>query len=122
MASIPICRQDYGSSEFNGWEPNTPINGFTPQAMASGSNYTIEGDFKDHKTLFTFISTNTGDTTVTFKAGDSFQGVKDLVVTVPSGTTHIWLDSAKFADKETGEIIVTTSAAGSLTAYGVEMR
>lgn len=122
MANIPINRKDYGTSEFNGFPPNTIIGSLSTQAIASGSSYTIAGDFKDHKTIFAFESTNTGDVSVTFKHGDTYQGVQDLTVTVPSGKSYIWLDSAKFVRKETGEITVETTAAGSLAMYGFELR
>lgn len=124
MASvtIPIMRYDYGSSEFNGFPPNKLTGVVSAQAITSGDTITVDADFKDHKTLFTFNNTGTGAASVTFKAGNTYQGVKDLDLSVPSGTTHIWLDSAKFVDKVTGKITVTTSAAGSLAVYGIEMR
>ena len=124
MASvtIPIMRQDYGSSEYNGWAPNVLTGAVSAQAITSADTITIDQDFKDHKTLFGFINTNATAQTVTFKAGNTYQGVKDLALSVPSGTTHIWIDSAKFVNNKTGKITVTTGASQSLAAYGVEMR
>ena len=37
MASIPIYRHDYGSSEFNGFPPNTPTPALSAVTLASGS-------------------------------------------------------------------------------------
>ena len=123
MASIPIYRYDYGSSEFAGFPPNKIISGVTPVGLASGSaGNTIAPDFKDHKTLFVIANTSGADKVVTFKAGDTFQGVNDLLVTAPSGTTYIWLDSAKFANKETGVITVESSVSTSLSMCGIELR
>jgi len=124
MASktIPIMRYDYGSSEFNGYPPNVITEAASAQAIASADTITIDAGFKDHKTLFAFVNTAGASASVTFKASNSYQGVKDLDLQVPSGTSYIWIDSARFADKETGKITVTTTAAGSLAAYGIEMR
>lgn len=124
MASIPIYRYDYsnGSSQFNGYPPNTVMSGMSAVAIASGTTHTIEADFKDHKTLFTFVNTMGASVNVTFKAGTTGMGCKDLVAEFPAGTSHIWLDSAKFVNKTTGVISVTTDASQSFAAYGVEMR
>ena len=128
MASIPIYRHDYGSSEFNGFPPNTPTPALSAVTLASGSaGNTIgedttygEAEFKDHKTLFTFENTSGASTNITFKAGNTY-GARDKIVSIPSGTCQIWLDSTKFADKNTGVIKVITEVA-SVAAYGVEMR
>lgn len=130
MASIPIYRYDYGSSEFAGFPPNKIISGVTAVGLASGSAGNTIGantsygspEFKDHKTLFVIANTSGADKVITFKAGDSYQGVNDLAVTAPSGTTYIWLDSAKFADKETGVITVESSVSTSLSMCGIELR
>lgn len=124
MASIPIYRYDYGSSEYNGYPPNAfteAMSAVTLTSASTGNEIGWDGDFKDHKTLFTFVNTSGGSASVTFKAGDTYRGVKDLVLSCPSGTTHIWLNSADFVDKRSGEIKVLTDVA-SLAAYGVEMR
>lgn len=124
MASvtIPIYRYDYshGSSQYNGYPPNVLTEAMSAQAFASADTVTIDADFKDHKTLFTFVAG--ASVSVTFKAGNTYQGVNDLVLSVPTGTTHIWLDSAKYVDKVSGKITVTTTASQSIAAYGVEMR
>ena len=131
MASIPIYRYDYnagGTAQYAGFPPNTPTPALSAVTLASGSaGNTIgedttygEKEFKDHKTLFTFVNTSGASTTVTFKAGDTY-GARDKAVTIPSGTCQIWLDSTKFADKKTGYIKVVTTVA-SVAAYGVEMR
>lgn len=128
MASIPIYRHDYGSSEFAGFPPNTPTPALSAVTLASGSaGNTIgtdetygEAEFKDHKTLFTFKNTSGASASVTFKAGNTY-GARDKIVTIPSGECQIWLDSTKFADKIDGSIKVITEVA-SIAAYGVEMR
>ena len=130
MASIPIVRYDYGSSEYAGFPPFKATPNLTSLAvtLASGSaGNTIgadetygEAEFKDHKTVFTFINTSGASTNITFKAGDTY-GAKDKVVTIPSGTSDVVIDSTPGADKKTGQIKVVTTVA-SVAAYGVEFR
>lgn len=127
MASvtIPIIRQQYDANDANqknGYMPNTISGAITAQAITASDTITIPADFKDHKTVFQFNNTNSGSASVTIKKGDSYQGVNDLVLTVPVGISMIWLDSAKFADKKTGVITVTTTATEKLTVFGYEMR
>ena len=129
MADIKIYRQDYGSSEFAGFAPNvfTPSLSATTLTSGSASLNTIgldstygDPEFKDHKTLFIFKNTSGASTNVTFKGGNTY-AARDKVVSLPAGECAIWLDSSKFADKETGVIKVQTEAA-SVAAYGIEMR
>lgn len=120
--AIAINRKDYGSSEFNGFPPNEVFSISSTTALASGSSYTIEADFKDHKTVFGFTNTLGATASVTIKAGDTYAGVNDLDLTIPTGTSYIWLDSSKYVDKEKGEITVTTTASQSLAMFGFEMR
>lgn len=129
VVTIPIYRQNYAlsgespSEQYTGIAPNEITAAMTPQALQSASDgNVIEADFKDHKTIFAFVNSSGASASVTFKAGNTYQGVNDLVLSVPSGTSYIWLDSAKFVDKVTGKIMVTTTASQSLAAYGVEMR
>lgn len=124
VVNIPINRYDYGSSEFNGFPPDTLFAASSTASLQSASDgNVIEADFKDHKTIFGFVNTGAAAASVTFKAGTTYQGVNDLVLSVPSGgTSYIWLDSAKYADKTTGKIMVTTTASQSLAAFGIELR
>ena len=97
--SIPILRQEYATSQYNGWMPGVisgalassaeDISGFT----TSESTYkcTIPADFKDHKTVFVFINNFGAAKTVTFKAGNGHAGAKDLTVSVPDGISMLWL-------------------------------
>lgn len=76
---------------------------------SANTNYILPT--KDHKTLVLIKSAEASDAkTVTFKKGNSYQGVADFTVTVAAGK-ELWvtLDSAKYADKETGLIEVDTS-------------
>ena len=134
---INILRQDYnsgGTAQYNGWEPNV-ISGALASSFTSiiGMDGTttdksayIPADFKDHKTVFVFNNSYGAAKTVTFKAGTNGMGCKDLEVSVPDGLSMIWLDSARFVDKETGLIkVVTAVTADSTKALGVvgyEMR
>lgn len=129
--SIPIVRQDYrdaaqisasADAQYNGWEANTISGAITAQAITSSDTITIPADFKDHKTVFVFNNVDAAAASVTIKAGDSYQGVNDLVLSVPVGVSHIWLESAPFVDQKTGKITVTTTATEKLTVYGYEMR
>lgn len=127
MASvtIPIIRQQYDANDANqknGYMPNTISGAITAQAITASDTITIPADFKDHKTVFQFNNTDSASASVTIKKGDSYQGVNDLVLTVPVGISMIWLDSAKFANKKTGVITVTTTATEKLTVFGYEMR
>lgn len=135
MADIWISRQDYRDAaqitaskpaQYNGWEANT-ISGALPGTLPTGytstvgtGGATIPADFKDHKTVFVINNAGSSAVTVTFSKGDSYQGVKDLVVSVPAGVNLIWLESAPFVDQKTGKITVTASA--NVTMYGYEMR
>ena len=141
--TIPILRQDYrdaaqiaasAAAQYNGWVPNK-ISGELAAAAEDISGYTtsettykatIPADFKDHKTVFVFINNFAATKTVTFKAGDSDMGSQDLTVTVPIGTSVMWLDSARFVNKATGLIEVKTDAAETDSKYvkmiGYEMR
>lgn len=130
MADIVLSRQNYKQSgettdQYNGWKPNTISGAITPTSVSTSTDYTIPADFKDHKTVFviTVAAASQGDTTaanVTIKAGDTYQGVKDLVFAAPIGTSVIWLDSAKYVDEATGKITLSTDKA--MTIFGYEMR
>lgn len=129
--SIPIVRQDYrdaaqiaasADAQYNGWEANTISGAITAQAITSSDTITIPADFKDHKTIFVFNNVDAAAASVTIKAGNSYQGVNDLVLSVPVGVSIIWLESAPFVDQKTGLITVTTTATEKLTMYGYEMR
>ena len=127
--TVPIKRQNYkltgeSADQYNGWEPNVISGALTGEYITSSDTITIPTDFKDHKTVFVIVNADSGAKTVTFKAGDTYQGVKDLVVSAAVGTNFIWLDSARFVNKETGLITVTTDeATGSkLSIFGYEMR
>ena len=96
----------------------------TGEYITSSDTITIPADFKDHKTIFVIVNADSAAKTVTFKAGDSYAGVKDLVVSAAVGTNIIWLDSAPFVNKATGVITVTTdeATASKLSMFGYEMR
>lgn len=141
-ANITILRQDYrdaaqvaasADAQYNGWEANTISTALASSAtsiVGYGSANTdkayIPADFKDHKTVFIINNTYGATKTVTFKKGDSYQGVNDLVITAPAGLSVIWLESAPFVNQKTGKIIVETDAtsadAKDLTIVGYEMR
>lgn len=128
-----ISRQDYGSSEYNGWQPNK-LSGALGSSALSVIGYTAAGsdkayipaDFKDHKTVFIFNNTHTASSAVKIYKGDSYQGVQDLTLSLPLGLTAIWLDSAKYADKKTGKIRVSCDVSAAegkdITLVGYEMR
>ena len=126
--TVPIKRQDYNSDDpgkqLNGWEPNVISGALTGEYITSADTITIPADFKDHKTIFVINNEDSAAKTVTFKAGNSYQGVKDLVVEAAVGINMIWLDSARFVDSETGEITVTTNeaTASKVSIFGYEMR
>lgn len=126
--TVPIKRQDYNSTDpgkqLNGWEPNVISGALTGEYITSADTITIPADFKDHKTIFVINNEDSAAKTVTFKAGNSYQGVKDLVVEAAVGISIIWLDSARFVDSETGEITVTTNeaTASKVSIFGYEMR
>ncbi len=126
--TVPIKRQDYNSADpgkqLNGWEPNVISGALTGEYITSADTITIPADFKDHKTIFVINNEDSAAKTVTFKAGNSYQGVKDLVVEAAVGINMIWLDSARFVDSETGEITVTTNeaTASKVSIFGYEMR
>jgi len=126
--TVPIKRQDYNSADpgkqLNGWEPNVISGALTGEYITSADTITIPADFKDHKTIFVINNEDSAAKTVTFKAGNSYQGVKDLAVEAAVGISIIWLDSARFVDNETGEITVTTNeaTASKLSIFGYEMR
>ena len=125
MDYIKIYRQDYRDAkqiaasepvQENGYEPNVISEALTGTAMTAGTEYAIAADFKDHKTVFVVE----GAGNLTFKGGDTYRGVKDLIVATPAGTSMIWLDSADYINSETGEIIVEADA--SISMFGYEMR
>lgn len=132
--SIPVLRQEYATSQYNGWMPGV-ISGELVAAAEDISGYTtsettykakIPADFKDHKTVFIFINNFSAAKSVTFKAGNGHAGAKDLTVSVPVGTSILWLESAPFVDKFTGEIEIKTDATQTDSKYvkmiGYEMR
>lgn len=123
MADIVMSRQNYklageSTDQYNGWKPNTISGAITGTTFTANTDYTIPADFKDHKTVFVIVAAAAAN--VTIKAGDSYQGVKDLVFEAPAGTSVIWLDSAKFVDNTTGKI--TMRADKAITIFGYEMR
>lgn len=133
--NITIMRQDYSgnaSGQYNGFEPNTLSGAITFTSIIGMDGTTtdksayIPADFKDHKTVFVFNNTYGAAKDVVFKAGDTDHGVADLTVSVPNGQSFIWLDSAKFVDKSTGLIKVTTAVTADSTKalglIGYEMR
>jgi len=126
--TVPIKRQDYNSTDpgkqLNGWEPNVISGALTGEYITSADTITIPAYFKEHKTIFVINNEDSAAKTVTFKAGNSYQGVKDLAVEAAVGISIIWLDSARFVDNETGEITVTTNeaTASKLSIFGYEMR
>lgn len=123
--TIPIKRYQYDGNDpyqVNGYPPNVISAALTGQAITSSDNITIEQDFKDHKTIFAFDNSDSAAATVTIKAGNTYQGENDLVLSVPAGLSFIWLDSAKYVNKTTGKITVETEATEKLTMFGYEMR
>lgn len=123
MADIILSRQNYKltgetTDQFNGWAPNTNSGAITGTSVTANTDFTIPADFKDHKTVF--VITASAVANVTIKAGDTYQGVKDLIFEAPAGTSMIWLDSSKFVDKTTGKI--TFRADKAITIFGYEMR
>jgi hypothetical protein len=120
--NIVISRQDYGTNELNGWEPNvcgsTALKSLTGVAAVTSSDTgIIPADFKDHKTVF--YCSAAASATLKFAAGTTYGAqAKDIVV--PAGDSIFWLDSTKYADKKTGEVKFTTTA--SVTVVGYEMR
>lgn len=120
--NITIFRQDYSDaqdkSELNGYKPCVVSEALTGDTVGTSDTGIIEQDFKDHKTVFVIDAA--ADANVTFLAGDTYQGAKDLLVEAPTGLSMIWLDSAKFINKATGEIKFTTDA--SIDIFGYEMR
>lgn len=127
--AIPIKRQNYkltgeSTNQYNGWAPNVISGALTGEFITSSDTITIEPDFKDHKTIFVIVNADSAAKTVTFKAGDTYAGLKDLAVSAAVGTNIIWLDSAKFVNKDTGVITVTTdeATASKLSMFGYEMR
>lgn len=123
MADILISRQNYKlagetADQYNGWMPNTISGALTGTSVSAGGTAEIPADFKDHKTVF--VITAAAAANVTFKAGDTYQGVNDLTVAAPAGTSLMWLESAPFADKETGKITIESDKA--IAIFGYEMR
>ena len=124
MADILISRQNYAldgetpSTQENGWKANTVSGALTGTSVSAGGSATIPADFKDHKTVF--VITAQAAANVTFKKGDSYQGVNDLVVAAPAGTSMIWLESAPFIEQKTGKITVESDKA--IAIFGYEMR
>lgn len=122
MADILISRQDYNpddaGKQLNGWKPNVISGAITGTEIAASGTADIPADFKDHKTVFVIDAAAAGN--VTFKAGDTYQGVNDLIVEAEAGVNMIWLDSAKFVDKTTGKITIESEKA--ITIFGYEMR
>ena len=132
--TIPILRQTYATNQKNGWMPGVisselatnaeDISGYTTSETTYKAK--IPADFKDHKTVFVFINNFGSAKTVTFKAGNGHAGAKDLTVSVPDGTSVLWLESAPFVDKFTGDIEIKTNAAQTDSKYvkmiGYEMR
>ena len=96
MDYITIYRQDYRDDaqvaasepkQENGYKPNVISEALTGTAMTADTDYGIEADFKDHKTVFV-VNAESG-ANITFKAGNTYQGVKDLIVEAPTGlSTH----------------------------------
>jgi hypothetical protein len=123
--TIPIKRYQYDATDatqLNGYPPNVISSALSGQAITSSDTIKIPADFKDHKTVFVINNTNSGSASVTIKAGNTYQGVNDLVISAPAGLSFIWLDSAKFVDKVSGEITVVTTATEKLAMFGYEMR
>ena len=126
MADILISRQDYrdaaqvsasAPAQYNGWEPNTFTGALTGTSISAGGTATIPADFKDHKTVF--VVTAAAAANVTFTAGDTY-GAQTVTLSAPAGTSLIWLDSTKFANKTTGKITVSSDKA--IAIFGYEMR
>lgn len=122
MADILISRQNYrqdgeATDQYNGWEPNTFTGALTGTSISAGGTATIPADFKDHKTVF--VVTAAADAVVTFAAGDTY-GAREVSKTAPAGTSLIWLDSTKFANKNTG--VITVGSDKAITIFGYEMR
>lgn len=119
MADITISRQDYGTNELNGWKPNT-ISGALSATAGTAWDIPAGADFKDHKTVFVVVNGQNAAVDVTIKAGDTYAGSKDVVMSAPVGTSLFWIDSSKFANKKTGKISIT--AASAVQIIGYEMR
>jgi hypothetical protein len=126
MADILISRQDYrdaaqvaasAPAQLNGWEPNTFTGALTGTSISANGSATIPADFKDHKTVF--VVTAAAAANVTFAAGNTY-GARAVTKEAPAGTSLIWLDSTKFADKTSGKITVSSDKA--IAIFGYEMR
>lgn len=87
---------------------------FTTSAVTlQTGNLTLKNDFKDEHTVILM----SGAGTVTVKAGTGYAGTKDLVITAPAGVSFMTIDSARFINRETGEIniVAQTTQVGVLS-------
>ena len=65
--------------------------------VLNGMNGDVPVSVKDESLLIVLENTDTGALTITVKAGDSWVGVNDLVISVPASTTHILrVEGAKY--------------------------
>lgn len=87
-------------------------------ALAASDRVIVAGDFKDEYTQFHFKNAGSTDATVTFKAGNAYMGVNDLVISVAAGKeSFVTIDTSRFKNisgADSGKIILAVSAALSI--------
>lgn len=80
-------------------EFNTLASAPAATAVTSGTDggYIVCAGHRDDRLLIALVNAAASAKAVTFQAGDGFQGVADMEVSVPaSSTAYIVLESAKF--------------------------
>lgn len=86
--------------------------------LAASDNVIVAGDFKDEFTQFHFKNAGSSGANVTFKAGNGYMGVNDLIIAVAVGKeVFVTIDTSRFKNIEgvdAGKIILSVDAAVSI--------
>ncbi len=85
----------------------------TPEltALAANTNKAIEWSENDDKMILVVNNTGSAATTLTVKAGNGIQAVRDLTLNVPVGVSFVKLESGRFkfvTGENKGKIVVVS--------------
>lgn len=90
------------------------------EALRASADKAIEWKEGDDKMILVIVATE--ESNVTIKAGNGIQGVADMVLTVPVGTSLVKLESGRFKNvsgENKGKIVIQSNKTPNVGAVAI---